>query len=186
MLIDAREVWLKDGQKLVLRSPVEVDAAALLVMLKTVNSESYRNLNHASGAWNDFPLEKEEGILRTFASSDSRFMISAFAEDGRIVGNIGVFGIEDSVFLKHSARIGMGIRDEYKNRGLGTQLMRTAMFEAKAKGFHRLELTVRTFNRLGIALYEKVGFERIGRLREVALIDGEYHDEYSYDLILNP
>ena len=62
--------------------------------------------------------------------------------------------------------------------------MQTVIFEATAKGFKRLELTVRTFNAAGIALYEKVGFERVGHLHRVALIDGELYDEYQYERML--
>jgi RimJ/RimL family protein N-acetyltransferase len=184
MLIDAREIWLKDGEKLVLRSPHESDAQTLLTMLKTTTAESYRNMNKAPGSWDAFPVEKEMGILKAFADSQSRFMISAFADDGRIVGNLGIFGVEGSPFLSHSAKLGMGIIATYKDRGLGTQLMRTALLEAKAKGFHRIELSVRTFNQPGISLYEKCGFRRIGYMRDVAFFDGAYHDEYAYELLL--
>lgn len=184
MLIDAREVWLKDGEKLVLRSPQETEAVIFLTMLKTTTAESYRNMGQPPGSWDNFPVEKEAGILKAFAESPARFMISAFAQDGRIVGNLGVFGVEGRPFLSHSARIGMGVIGAYQNRGLGTQLLRTAIFEAKAKGFHRLELTVRTFNRGGISLYEKCAFRRIGYLRDAAFFDGAYHDEYAYELLL--
>ncbi len=184
MRIEARDVWLKGGEKLVLRSPGESDAQTLLAMLKVTAAESYRNLNQAPGSWDHFPVEKEAGILKAFSESQSRFMISAFASDGRIVGNLGIFGVEGSPFLSHSAKLGMGVLATYHDRGLGTQLLRTAIFEAKAKGFHRFELTVRTFNQAGISLYEKCGFRRIGYLRDVAFFDGAYHDEYAYELLL--
>ena len=49
---------------------------------------------------------------------------------------------------------------------------------------HRIQLSVRTINDAGIRLYEKVGFERIGTLKEVAFIEGQFYDEFSYQLIL--
>ncbi len=182
MIIEAREVWLKDGEKLTLRSPIANDANALLENFAIVAGESYRNMNQPKDYWTDFPVAKEVGILEAFAHADNRFMVSAFTADGTIVGNIGCFGGE--YFSKHSARIGMGIRESYSGRGLGNQLLRTVIFEASAKGFTRLDLTVRTFNAAGIALYEKVGFKRVGHLHSVAMIDGEACDEYQYELVL--
>ncbi|MBC7465350.1 MAG: GNAT family N-acetyltransferase, partial [Bdellovibrio sp.] len=55
---------------------------------------------------------------------------------------------------------------------------------ARAIGLHRLELTVRAFNQSGIKLYETCGFELVGRLKDMAFIDGEFHDELYYQLIL--
>ncbi len=65
--------------------------------------------------------------------------------------------------------------------GFNVQLRSPKPSEA---GFHRVELTVRTFNDSGIALYEKAGFKRVGLLKDVAFIDNAYVDEYLYQLIL--
>ena len=56
MIVEAREVWLKDGEKLILRSPMATDAALLLQNLAVVCNESYRNMNHPKGYWDEFPL----------------------------------------------------------------------------------------------------------------------------------
>ncbi len=184
MIITAREVWLKDGEHLTLRSPLPADAATLLDHLKDVSTDSHRNMNHTADHWAAYPLEKEIEVLELFSKAENKFMISAFAQDGRIVGGIGCMGVERSRFLTHNARIGMGIRTAYQNRGLGTLLLRTVMFEAPKLGFKRLELTVRAFNEPGIKLYEKLGFRRVGRLSGVAFIDGEYCDEFLYEIKL--
>ena len=68
----------------------------------------------------------------------------------------------------------MSVRRAYCGLGLGTDLMRYALAVAAAEGFHRVELSVRTYNVAGIALYEKFGFERVGLLKHVARIDGSY------------
>jgi RimJ/RimL family protein N-acetyltransferase len=62
--------------------------------------------------------------------------------------------------------------------------MQYALTQARELKFHRLELTVRTYNTDAIALYEKAGFQKIGLLKESAFVDGAFVDEYCYQLIL--
>lgn len=183
MLIDSKEIKLRDGSPIVLRSPKPSEAGALLSHLKVVFGESYRNMNYPANHFDNFPEEQEAKILSDFAKSPNGFMLSAFVAD-RIVGNLGCFG-STGEFLKHSAKIGMGIEKQFCGIGLGSGMLKYAVEAAAKAGFHRLELNVRTFNEAGIRLYEGCGFERTGHLKEIARIDGEFFDEYSYQLILN-
>lgn len=182
MLIQAKEVKLKNGETLILKSPTPDDAQKLLNHLKNVFNQSYQNMNHPKNNWDNFPVEEEAKILTDFASSSSKFMISAFHGE-KIVGNLGCFGMGGE-FLKFNARIGMGLEKEFHNVGLGTKILNYAIENAKQNKIHRLELTVRTFNEAGIALYEKVGFRRVGILEETAFIDGKFCDEYMYEMLI--
>lgn len=183
MLVESKIVKLKSGQIITLKSPEASDAQELLRHLKCVMTESYRNMNNPPGYFDKFPVEEEEKILKDFSMSSSKFMVSAFYEN-QIIGNLGVFGSVGD-FLKHNARIGMGLEKKFFGLGLGSALLVHALAEAKRSHFHRIELTVRTFNEAGIKLYEKVGFERVGLLKHAAFIDGNYCDEYSYQLLLD-
>lgn len=181
-IVKPKNATLKNGKELTLRSPKPEEAGALLSHLKNVFHQSYRNMNHSKNNWDNFPVEDEAKILTDFQSSNNKFMISVF--DGeRIVGNLGLFGTGGE-FLKFNARIGMGLEQDYQNIGLGTALLTYAFENASEIGIKRIELTVRTFNTSGISLYEKVGFRRIGTLKEIAFIDGEFCDEYMYEKLL--
>lgn len=182
MLIQAKEVKLKNGKTVVLKSPTPDDAEKLLNHLKNVFHQSYQNMNHPKNNWDNYPVEEEVKILTDFATSPSKFMISTFF-DQKIVGNLGCFGMGGE-FLKFNARIGMGLEEDFHNVGLGTAILNYAIEMAKKNEIHRLELTVRTFNKAGIALYEKVGFRRIGILNETAFIDGKFCDEYMYEMLI--
>jgi RimJ/RimL family protein N-acetyltransferase len=183
MLIEPQSTVLKNGQSVILKSPEPSDAGKLLSHLKVVFGESYMNMNHSANHWDHFPVADEEKILADFAASSSQFIVSAFFED-KIVGNLVFFG-SPGEFMKHSARLGMGVEKKFCGIGLGSALLQYALNQGRKLKFHRVELTVRSFNEAGIKLYERTGFERVGLLKDVAFIDGRYCDEYMYQILLN-
>jgi RimJ/RimL family protein N-acetyltransferase len=183
MKVDSKNFMLKNGRQITLRSASPSDAENILRHLRITHAESYRNLNQSADHWNKFLASDEEKILADFESSPAKFMLVAL-DEGRIVGGMGFWGYQ-SEFVKHSAGIGMSIQKEFCGTGLGTEMMKYMLVQAKQMGFRRVELTVRTFNEAGIKLYEKVGFERVGLLKDAAFIDGEYVNEYSYQKILS-
>lgn len=182
MQLAQTEITLKNGLAIELRSPVPSEAELVLEHLRISHAESYRNLNQMPGHWEKFSAEDEAKILGDFQTSPSKFMLAAF-HGKKIVGALGFFGAMGD-FLKHSGRIGMNIQAAYGGSGLGTAMLRRALQIAADNGFHRAELTVRTYNEAGIALYEKSGFRRVGLLKDVAFIDNAYVDEYLYERIL--
>ena len=126
MKVSLRKISTKNGQKIVLRSPLASEAEHILNHLRITHAESYKNLNQSFDYWNEF-----------------------------------------------------------SNSGLGTQMLQYTLELSKEIGFHRVELTVRTYNQPGIKLYEKLGFQKIGLLSDAAFIDGAFVDEYSFQIILN-
>jgi RimJ/RimL family protein N-acetyltransferase len=74
----------------------------------------------------------------------------------------------------HCGVLGMGLLPTF--RGLGTALITATLQEASRYGIIRFELTVHADNIHAIKLYEKVGFETEGRLRDAVLIDRLYKD----------
>ncbi len=182
MVVEEKKVILKNGKEILIRSPLSSEAENMLIHLRQSHSESYKNLNQSADYWINFKSSEEEKILEDFRQSKSKFMIAAI-DNGKIIGGLGVVG-NMAGFSRHSAGLGMSIQKAYCGLGIGTELMKHAIYSAKALGFTRMELTVRTYNEAGIKLYEKVGFQRIGTLKNMALIDGEFADEFSYQLIM--
>jgi RimJ/RimL family protein N-acetyltransferase len=176
-------IKLKNDQTVELRPVTATDAEAMLEHLKITHTESYKNMNQSAEFWQSLTLADEQKILTDFANSQSKFMLVA-TFDTRIIGGLGFVG-QQAEFTKHSGQIGMSIQQAFTNSGLGTAMLEYALQIAKDFDFHRVDLSVRTYNKPGIALYEKVGFKRIGLLKDAAFINGEYVDEYSYQLILD-
>lgn len=101
---------------------------------------------------------------------------------GQLVGWADVFrGERDST--RHTGRVGMGIIDGYRGRGIGRRMLEAVIEHCWRVGLLRIELEVFVDNAPAIALYEKLGFRYEGRLRKARLIDGEYRDVFHMALL---
>jgi RimJ/RimL family protein N-acetyltransferase len=182
MKVAEKKVSLKDGREVVLKSITSSDAELMLQHLIATHLESYRNMNQTAQYWKSVPIEEEKKILADFEKSKSKAMIAAWFEN-KIIGGASIVG-QGSEFVKHNASLGMSIQKAFAGQGLGSEMMKYLLAVAKEAGFHRIDLTVRTYNVEGIALYEKTGFQKVGLLKDVAFVDGKYVDEFLYQRIL--
>lgn len=80
--------------------------------------------------------------------------------------------------IKHTAYIVVGIRQAYRNQGIGGQLFSELDKWAKENDVSRLELTVMCPNEAAKHLYEKNGFVVEGIKKKSIFMDGSYIDEY--------
>ena len=85
--------------------------------------------------------------------------------------------------LKHSGVLGMGVVREYRGRGIGSALLERTLADARAKGFTRIELTVRVDNERARKLYDRFGFVVEGLCRRHMRLRGEYYDSYLMALL---
>jgi ribosomal protein S18 acetylase RimI-like enzyme len=76
----------------------------------------------------------------------------------------------------HRGVFGVGLLPQFRGRGIGAKLTRSALAAARAFGLHRVELTVREPNTGAIELYKKEGFEIEGMQRDAVLVDGVYEN----------
>lgn len=97
---------------------------------------------------------------------------------GEIVGHLALVPYTNPR-TRHSGHFGIAVRDDWRGKGVGTELMRAALDLADNwLGLTRLDLRVYVDNASAIALYERFGFEREGTHRRFALRNGEYVDAH--------
>jgi RimJ/RimL family protein N-acetyltransferase len=108
--------------------------------------------------------------------STNRCLLLVGDSRGDIVGVIGFIG---GVFKKisHVVEIGMAIKRDSRNAGLGSTLLREGIGWARKKGFYRLELGVLATNEQAVSLYKKFGFQEEGIRKSRYHIDGAWVDE---------
>lgn len=90
---------------------------------------------------------------------DNRLSYWLVAEkDGVLAGYVGSQSVLDGADMMNLA-----VAPEYRRQGVGEQLVDKLVEHLQQKGIIALLLEVRVSNTPAIALYEKMGFEQVGR-----------------------
>ncbi len=96
--------------------------------------------------------------------------------DVDLVGQICLMRVDG---VHQTAGMWLGIPAQYQGRGYGgTAISLILDFAFNEINLHRVWLFVFGFNTPAIGLYEKLGFQHEGRLRESAFRDGQYWDAF--------
>lgn len=102
-----------------------------------------------SQPWSYKSLEEE-------LDNDTAHFFAALSE-GRVAGYIGVYVVYESCFITNIA-----VYPEFRRKGVGRALIKTAMVTAGSMGADFISLEVRKTNYAAISLYESLGFEEMG------------------------
>lgn len=128
--------------------------------------------------------ELREMILDTRRSSDKYIFAIQTKQTDKFVG---VTGFENILWNNGTAVVYIGIGDNsFRGQGIGKEaLALTLEFGFQELNLHRIQLTVLSYNKPAIALYEKLGFKKEGVYREFIHRDGKRHDMYLYGILRN-
>ena len=124
-----------------------------------------------------------EHVLDKARGDDDGAVVFAIVVDDEVAGMIQYFEENDEEFRHASIDLFLGA--PYHDRGLGTDAVRTMVRHLiDDRGHRRLTIDPAAHNERAIRCYEKVGFKRVGILREYWL-DGEgvWRDGVLLDLL---
>ena len=121
-----------------------------------------------------------EEISEQFIEADEGFVIEAY---GEVVGTIQ-YHEEDDPMYRH-AGIDIFLTTSRHGQGLGTEAIRLlARHLFEERGHHRLTIDPAADNAAAIRAYEKVGFRRVGIMRNYECgPDGVWHDGLLMDML---
>ncbi len=173
-----KEIICKNGTAALFRSPCGADAAAMLSFLKDVAGETDFLLRSPSECMGMDAIETERSYLENTAASTDNLMILCEYR-GEIAGNCHI-QFHKKRKIAHRASIGIALRKQYWNLGIGTMLMTELIKAAKAYGgIRQIELDFIEGNSRARALYEKMGFRIVGLLPDaIRQPDGTFAAEY--------
>ena len=90
-----------------------------------------------------------------------------------------VYIINNKIKTKHIANIfGIYVKKEYRGKGIGKKLIESVIKNIqKNVNVSKIELAVNPEQKAAVKLYEKYGFELVGRLKKELKIDDKFYDE---------
>jgi len=126
--------------------------------------------------------EAEEEWYESQADSDEPTFTIYYLPEDKPIGNCGLHNINRG---NDHGEIGIMLGEkEYWNRGLGTEAVRLITdFGFTVLGLHSISLYVKSFNERARKVYEKIGYQTAGRVRDCYKIDDSYHDEIIMDVL---
>lgn len=96
-------------------------------------------------------------------------------ETGELAGEALLWAVDTH---NRSAHLGISLRPTFRNRGLGTDVVRVlCTYGFTVRGLHRLQLETLADNTAMIRAAVRVGFTREGTLRGAAWVTGAFADE---------
>lgn len=126
------------------------------------------------------PLEQaREFVLNNIAKGYPQLVAMA---GGHVVGWCDIIPNNRPVHA-HCGTLGMGVLPDFRGQGIGKALIADTIEAAGQFGLVRIELHVYAGNVVAKALYEKLGFQHEGIMKDACLIDGRYLDVHMMALV---
>jgi ribosomal protein S18 acetylase RimI-like enzyme len=117
-----------------------------------------------------------EGLAIPVGAPRWRRLWLALDERGSIAGHIDLRARPEPL-ARHRAMLGMGVHRAWRRRGVGAQLLDTALAWARSQdGLKWIDLEVLSENEPAVALYLRAGFTMTARIENMLEIDGASHD----------
>jgi RimJ/RimL family protein N-acetyltransferase len=168
-----KKVKLKDRTLAVLRAPKWEDVDELLAFVNGLIDEGDLYLSiQTKPTWE----EELDWHANNLAQIERGKVVACVAEvSGRIVGNSSV--TKRSGIQAHVGDLGISVQKDYRNLGLGTNMMKVLIDESHKMGLKIVRLNVFSGNNRAIYVYEKVGFKEVGCIPKAYFKWGRDFDE---------
>jgi len=172
MIINKQEFYV-NGINYTVRSAMDKDANDLSKLRLQIDGET-ENLDREEGE-GFIDTTRFEEIIKTDTESPRNLFLVAVVND-RIVG----FSRCEGVYLKrvsHKVEFGVCVLKEFWGYRIGKNLLKESISWADVNSIKKMTLNVLETNDKAIKLYEKLGFEIEGVLKnDKRLADGKYYN----------
>lgn len=118
-----------------------------------------------------------------FAADEAELVVFAVEHEGQVIGLLQ-YGEEDDPMYRH-ASVDLFLRTADQGRGFAREALTAVIDHLFAdRGHHRIVIDPAADNARAIAVYQKLGFRRVGLLRQYERgPDGTFHDGVLLDLL---
>jgi len=165
-------------REFLIRRALPLDAPNIIALINEVGAE---------GIWlatdRYIPTSQWEQALH-HPEAEPRAALFVAEMENRIVGWCRVFPYQFGNKSSHVADVGIGVYSGFRRRGIGKELMTTAIIWARTQRFEKLTLDLYSTNETAKHLFEKVGFGVVGIRARHAKINGAYVDQVLMEMEL--
>lgn len=177
MIVEKKEIILKDGRKAVLRSARDEDIPGMLEYLYISAGETDFILRYPEEC-GKYTAEGEKELFDRVNASDNEAMIVCLV-DGKVAGNCQIVW-KTGIKTRHRAQVAIALLKEFWNLGIGTAMFTEMIDIARSNpDIIQMELEFIEGNTRARALYEKMGFRITGvKPNAIRLKDGTLLNEY--------
>ncbi len=115
----------------------------------------------------DMPHERLQEFVVIDYTREMVILAIVGDEENPLVVGVGQYGIDEQT---HTAEVALVVRDDYQNKGIGTELLNYLTYLAKRQGLHGFTAEVLVGNQPMLHLFEKAGFT-IDKRREAGVYE---------------
>ena len=146
--------------------------------IPVLHAELYNDVTTRSHAdsrpWRPIPPDPKLSPYATPDQDDTAFFSVVAVEEGELVGEALLWGIDQHNRLAH---LGLALRPSFRGRGWSVEVLRLlCRYGFDVRGLNRLQLETAADNRPMIAAATRAGFEIEGTLRQASWILGTFVD----------
>ncbi|MFU0833730.1 MAG: GNAT family N-acetyltransferase [Oscillospiraceae bacterium] len=175
------KVILKDDRELWIRRAEEEDAQQLVQYMNLVGGES-DFLTYGKNECR-FTVEEERRFLRDQQKNPNNLYLVGFI--GAELACCANLAAESKKRIAHNCELGITVRKKYWNLGAASAMMKELIHFAKEnETLKAIHLNVYANNQSAIRLYEKFGFQTVGRIQNYFQVGNEYYDDLIMTLYL--
>lgn len=146
-------------------------------------TEIYNDAIQKTTATFDTEPKSQEEREKWFAEHDAIHPVLVADQDGFIVAWGSLSQWSDRCAYCDTAEISLYVKEEYRRKGIGKQLMKAIIQEGKAAGLHTVIARIAGSNKISTDLCISFGFQYIGTMREVGKKFGQMLDVHLMQLI---
>ena len=176
-----RNMTLKDGRQAVLRLPRIEDSAEMAAYLDATSRET--EFIARSPGERIPTVQEEEAYLTKLLADPHRLMIVCQVGE-EVAGNCQIV-FHHTPKTAHRGTVMIALLQRFWGLGIGSAMFDEMIRVAREKGLRQLELQVIDGNERGVALYQKKGFQVVGRIPGAYRLSDGFHDELQMVLKLN-
>ncbi|NDI33289.1 arsinothricin resistance N-acetyltransferase ArsN1 family A [Chengkuizengella sediminis] len=125
-----------------------------------------------------------EYINNWFKNREERYVVIVAEENEQIVGWASINPYNNRCAYDGVGEIAIYIERDNRGKGIGKVLLRELELKATQFDFHKLLLFTFPFNKLGQALYLKMGYREVGVFKNQGILDGKFVDVMAMEKII--